>query len=386
MFVELHIIQNFAPSCLNRDDTNTPKDCEFGGHRRARISSQCIKRSIRWHPVFKEKLGQEPSLRTRRARNELAGRLIKRGFPRTQVEAAFDAFIPAALVPLSKGQTRVMLFLGHDELQKMEDQLLANWDRLGPAATAVVQANGGARQAREHLEAICGQVAKSVTSGTKAADIALFGRMIAERQKDEIDAACQVAHAISTHKVIMDVDFYTAVDDLQSAADEPGAGMMGNIEFNSSCFYRYSLVDTDQLLKNLKYDYDLTRRAVEAFVHASIAAIPTGKQNSFAAHNLPAFVFITVRESGVPRSLVNAFESPVRVRPTDEQSLSEKSIRRLDAYWSRLESVYGRDGATYKKAFTLGVRDIRLENIESAGTLHELVRGAMEAIRLWAHC
>ena len=382
MFVELHIIQNFAPSCLNRDDTNTPKDCEFGGHRRARVSSQCIKRSIRWHPVFKEKLGQEPSLRTRRAKHELAGRLVRRGCPRRQVEAASDAFMPAALVPLAKGQTKVMLFLGHDELQKMEDQLVANWDRLEPAATAVVEANGGARQARAELEAICGQVAKSVTPGTKAADIALFGRMIAERQKDEVNAACQVAHAISTHKVIMDVDFYTAVDDLQSSVDEPGAGMMGSIEFNSSCFYRYSLVDTNQLLENLSYDYELARRAVEAFVHASIAAVPTGKQNSFAAHNPPAFVFITVRETGVPRSLVNAFESPVRVRPSDEQSLSDKSIRRLDAYWGRLECVYGRDSATYKRAFTLGVREIRLENIQRVGTMHELARGAMEAIRL----
>ncbi len=382
MFVELHIIQNFAPSCLNRDDTNTPKDCEFGGHRRARVSSQCIKRAIRWHPVFKEKLGQEPSLRTRRARRELAGRLIRRGFPRRQVEAASEAFVPAALVPLAGGQTKVMLFLGHDELQKMEDQLSANWDRLEPAATALIQANGGACQARETLEAICSQVARSVTPGTKAADIALFGRMIAEKQKDEVNAACQVAHAISTHKVTMDVDFYTAVDDLQSCADEPGAGMMGSIEFNSSCFYRYSLVDTNQLLENLAYDRDLARRATEAFIHASIAAVPTGKQNSFAAHNPPALILITVRDSGVARSLVNAFESPVRVRPSDEWSLSDKSIRRLDTYWGALEYVYGRDSAIFKKALTFGVRNVRLRHIPSAATLYDLARGAMEAIRL----
>ena len=386
VFVELHIVQNFAPSCLNRDDTNTPKDCEFGGHRRARISSQCIKRAIRWHPLFKATLGQSLSLRTRRARDELAGRLVRRGLPKKDVEVALDAFIPQVLVPVSKGQTNVLLFLGHDELEKMESRLAASWGSLAAAVATVRHSAPDDEKANvaaeKRLASACADVAKGIRPGTNAADIAMFGRMIAERPRDEVDAACQVAHAISTHRVLMDMDFYTAVDDLQSADDEPGAGMMGNVEFNSSCFYRYSLVDVNQLTSNLAGDTELAGRTVEAFIRASVAAIPTGRQNSFAAQNPPAFVFVTVRASAMPWSLVNAFERPVRVGANDTQSLSEKSIQRLDDYWRHLEDGYGSEGTVYKKAFALALGESSLSNIATVRTFEELVSGAMEAVRL----
>jgi CRISPR system Cascade subunit CasC len=142
-------------------------------------------------------------------------------------------------------------------------------------------------------------------NGGMAVDLALFGRMLADLPNKNIDAACQVAHALSTNKVSMEFDFFTAVDDL-SPEEETGAGMMGTVEFNSACFYRYANIDLKQLTGNLAGDSELAQKAVEAFLRAAVATIPTGKQNSMAAQNPPSLVFAVVRDKGL-WSLANAF-------------------------------------------------------------------------------
>src|SRR5262249_18576560 len=156
---------------------------------------------------------------------------------------------------------------------------------------------------------------------TKAVDVALFGRMIAEIKDGAmtIDAACQVAHAISTHRIAMESDYFTAVEDLkeiaekQGAGQDAGAGMIGAVEFNSACYYRYGPIAVGQLADNLHGDRALAKKAAEGFLTAFIHAIPTGKQNSFAAHNPPSLVFAVVRD-GPPVSLANAFAKPVAPR------------------------------------------------------------------------
>jgi CRISPR system Cascade subunit CasC len=141
----------------------------------------------------------------------------------------------------------------------------------------------------------------------------------------------------------MDMDFYTAVDEL-TKDDESGAGMMGVTGFNSACFYRYARIDWDLLVKNLGDDKDLARKAVEAFLRASISAVPSGKQSNFAAQNPPDFLLGVVRKDGESWSLANAFEKPVRAGR--EGGYLEPSIAALDAYWGRLTTVYGKDGLT----------------------------------------
>jgi len=175
--------------------------------------------------------------------------------------------------------------------------------------------------------------------GGKAADLALFGRMIADLPERNVEAACQVAHALPTNRVSMEFDFYTAVDDLRPE-DTAGADMLGTVEFNSACFYRYANVDFDALTKNLD-DAELARRALWAFLRASITAVPTGKQNSMAAHNPPSFVLAVVRDGG-PWNLANAFLTPVQARQGGD--LVQESIGRLDAYWGRLTAMYGLGG------------------------------------------
>jgi CRISPR system Cascade subunit CasC len=173
---------------------------------------------------------------------------------------------------------------------------------------------------------------------TRAPDIALFGRMLAEKPELNLDAACQVAHALSTHRVTMEMDFYTAVDDL-NPDDTAGAGMMGFTGYNSACFYRYARLDWEQLVKNLGGDKELAQKTVEGFLRATVQAVPTGKQNAFAAQNPPSFLLAVVRDGGMGWSLANAFEKPVRA--VRDSGLVAPSVKALDSYWGRLTAVYG---------------------------------------------
>ena len=194
-----------------------------------------------------------------------------------------------------------------------------------------------------------GSVVKSFTKEQKdhvqAVDIGLFGRMLAEVPGMNIDAACQVAHMISTNKVDMDFDYFTAVDDL-NPKEETGAGMIGTTGFNSSCFYGYALIDADQLATNLGGDQMLAAEGIKTFLKSSLHAIPTGKQNSFAAQTPPSLFMVVVRENGaMPWSLANAFVKPVSAPRRDaEPSLIAASVKALDDHWDSLADMYGTDG------------------------------------------
>lgn len=329
MFVEVHAIQNFAPANLNRDDTNNPKDCEFGGVRRARISSQCIKRAIRLSPVFAETTGVEVGTRTKWLINHrLLPGLVHAGKSAEEATAVLERFVPryaSKLDEKSKAdkKTAVLLYLSQDEVNRITQVLLERWAELGDDKVMGKLVTGLVKDHRGH---------------TSAPDIALFGRMLAKKPELGLEAACQVAHAISTHRVTMEMDFYTAVDDL-NPEETAGAGMMGFTGFDSACFYRYGRVDWDQLVRNLKGDAELARRTVEGFLRATVAAVPTGKQNAFAAYNPPSFLLAVVRRDGMGWSLANAFEKPVY--PRGDSGLVAPSVAALDAYWGRLCQVYG---------------------------------------------
>ena len=204
--------------------------------------------------------------------------------------------------------------------------------------------------------------------------------MMAEHPGANIDAACQVAHALSTNKVSMEMDYYTAVDDL-SPEEETGAGMIGFTGFNSSCFYRYATIDLDQLKENLAGDGVLAAKAVEAFLRASVTALPTGKQNSMAAHNPPDTIFAVVRQSGAPVSLANAFCKPVR--PGYDSDLMAASIKEMEAYWGRLTKVYGDKGVAAKAICT--IPDVELESLADdkvvKDSFDEVIEAVMDAIK-----
>jgi CRISPR system Cascade subunit CasC len=353
MLVELHVLQNFAPSCLNRDDTNSPKDCEFGGHRRARISSQCIKRAVRRH-FQKAGLLPEGNLahRTKRLVEELTRRLEKLGRTGPEAGAAVEAAVQGAGLGLKEGKTQYLLFLGEREVGGLAGLIHQHFDALkavkaapAPAAEGADEAGKkkGAKDRKKEKKEAKAAVPKTVSdaalallNGGKAADLALFGRMLADMPEKNRDAACQVAHALSTNRAHIEMDYYTAVDDLKPD-DTAGADMIGTVEFTAPCFYRYANIDLGQLTENLQGDRGLALKAVEAFLRASVEAIPTGKQNSMAAHNPPDLVLAVVRERGL-WSLANAFVQPVR--PDRDAGLVQRSAEALDRYWGRLNRMY----------------------------------------------
>lgn len=360
MLVELHLLQNFAPSNLNRDDTGAPKDCELGGHRRARISSQSIKRAIRQTFKSEDLLSEEQlAARTKRAAQAVADRLIQRDSSRSAEDAAAVAgallnSIKSGLHNVADGKTQYLLFLGGAELDGAASVAEQYWDALLTAGSALPSAEGEevATPARGRGRRGAGQAAPGVSvppairaaliqklDGRRSADLALFGRMIADLPDQNVDAASQVAHAVSTNRVSMEMDFYTAVDDLKPD-DTAGADMLGTIEFNSACFYRYSNVDLAQLRRNLGSE-DLARETLRAFLWASILAIPTGKQNSMAAHNPPSLILAVAREHGL-WNLANAFVRPIW--PGRDGDLVDLSVQALDRYWQALTTMYGTRG------------------------------------------
>lgn len=370
MYVELHMLQNFAPSNLNRDDTGSPKDCEFGGVRRARISSQCLKRATRRSGEFSRAVAGLGGVRTRRLIIEIAERLTTaRPVPESVVKLVSSVFAEGGIErpkvkqgsDEEKDNTKLIVFMDSRALDSMANAFKARWESL----------NSGNTNERDAVREELGRI---LVESVRVPDIALFGRMLEIEEKKpfgklqlNVDPACQVAHAISTNKVSVEFDFFTAVDDLQPL-DESGAGMMGTVEFNSACFYRYANVDLRQLRRNLGDNAALAERTIEAFIRALVAAIPTGKQTSMAAQNPPSLVMAVVRDSGL-WSLANAFQRPVR--PTEFEGLIERSIAALDAHWGKLTRMYGERGI-------VDVSVVQAEDVQ----LHHLAEKQVDSVEL----
>jgi len=344
--IEIHALQNFAPSNLNRDDTGAPKDALFGGTRRARVSSQCLKRAVRQHfngLVEQDTLASDDvAFRTKRVLDALTNSLVKKG--RSETEATEKARLALAATELSvkeDGKSEYLLFLGQREIASIVNIIHEKWDSITAAETTATEgkkAGKAKRQAAQSADPELRKALDKVFNGGKAVDVALFGRMLTDMPEKNQNAACQVAHAISTHSVEREFDFYTAVDDLKPE-DTAGADMMGTVEFNSACFYRYAVVDWEKLVKNLQNDTELATKGLRAFLEGFVVAEPTGKQNTFAAHNPPEFVAVSVRLNTAPRNLANAFETAVRVKK--DESLTKESATRLSAKAVALDKLYG---------------------------------------------
>ena len=385
MFVELHMLQNFAPSSLNRDDTGSPKECEFGGYRRARISSQSIKRAVRM-VFYRDNLidSTNRASRSRRFVKEITGLLVEAGKLEDEARKATIMLLGSAgIMSVTRDEedlSEYLLFLGDQEVTALRDYCLEHWDDLLGAYVNLWGEDGsktpGKDAVRRGAPEGAAKAVEKILDGGKAADLALFGRMIADLPEKNIDAASQVAHAISTNRVVMDFDYYTAMDDLKPD-DIAGADMIGTIGFNSACFYRYSNVDMEQLIFNLDRDEELARKTLDAYLRASIAAIPTGKQNSMAAHNPPSFVFVVVRESGL-WNLANAFLEPVS--PNRDADLVQRSIRALDTYWASLSNMYGDRGIIGKWAASLNGNEVEVLKEAMVTSVNQIIESVQGAI------
>ncbi len=363
--VELHVLQTVAPCNLNRDDTNSPKDAVFGGVRRARISSQAQKRAARL--ALRLTLSKE-DLAVRTARLAEAVQNYLPSHPPDQMEPVLSAALNAIGLGLKGGKTEYLLFLGQREIQGLAHAIDAHFDELASSETkgkSKAKVSGEVKAALER-----------VLRGGKAVDLALFGRMLADRPELGVDAAVQVAHAISTHKVDREFDYYTAVDDL-NPREEPGAGMIGDVEFYSATLYRYAVLDVHKLHENLQADRDLAKQGALAFLRAFALTLPSGKQNSFAAHNPPLFVGLRVGE-GLPRNLATAFEQPVRA--SDGKSIAAVSVERLMAEWEKFDRAFGQLEPEWVGLLNLSDAEIRYHRNRALTQFEGVVALAEEAL------
>lgn len=315
-FVQLHLLVSYPPSNLNRDDQGRPKTAKMGGRDRLRVSSQSLKRAWRTSEVFGQALAGQIGTRTKKL-----GQL------------AFDGML-AAGVPEAKalewGKAIAAVYGAQRKENPLENETLVHVSPAEKAALdALVHTLAAERRApvTEELDALLHE--------QNAADIAMFGRMLAHKPERNGDAAVQVAHAISVHAVSVEDDYFTAVDDLNQGRDETGAGHVGEAGFASALLYLYLCIDRDQLQRNLGGDEALTQRSLAALVESALTVGPTGKQNSFASR---AYVHYALAEKGPqqPRSLALAF-----LRPVSGADYGAEATSALTAVRDRMDKVYG---------------------------------------------
>jgi CRISPR system Cascade subunit CasC len=312
LYVDVHILQSVPPSNLNRDDSGTPKQAVFGGAKRARVSSQAWKRATR--VAYAESVPEaDRATRTKRIAELLATRLREtEDLDQGQADRLAGALAGALGVTKSTkkdDQSAYLLFFGKRQLDGIIALIEGRARQLAGLDDAELKKEIGKLAVAEQL------------STGHPAEVALFGRMVADVPSLNVDASVQVAHALSTHAVQTEFDYYTAVDD--ENVQDSGAGMIGTVEFNSATFYRYATLGVHQLHHNLS-DVDATAETAARFLDAFARSIPKGHQNSFAHRTLPHLVLVTLR-TDQPVNLVSAYERPVQSRA----GIAEESIERL---------------------------------------------------------
>ena len=362
--IEFHILQTIPPANLNRDDTGSPKTAIYGGVLRARVSSQAWKRPTR--ELFRQTIDQASlGLRTKRVvevlvqritdrRDDIANENALRLAKLTLTTAGLKLIAPKASKDSdseSIDETKYLLFMGNGQYDALADLVIDAYDNGDAESTIKTQK----KQIR------------SIVLNDHSIDVALFGRMVADSTDLNIDAAAQVAHAISVQRVSTESDYYTAVDDVkQDNEDEidSGAAMIGEIEFNSATFYRYANVDVNRLFDTLG-SVSATKAAVEAFVRSFITSIPSGKINTFAHRTLPDLVLINVRDTQAV-NLVGAFEEPI------DRDIVRQATHALVERGRQIDKAYG---TTPIQSWTIRVGDdtAEVDDITPATSLADAV-------------
>ena len=323
LFLDIHVIQTLPPSNINRDDTGSPKTAVYGGVRRARVSSQAWKKAMR--DYFKDKADDGYlGVRSKKIVEYVAKKILEIDETLSFEEAekkSLEAFTSAGFTITEENKLPTLFFLG---------------DR---------QAGDFARAALDNIKDA--STLHKIIKDNVSIDIALFGRMIADKDLNRViskenekskkiidngenevsrislneDASSQIAHAISTHGVQTEFDYFTALDDLSKDA-KPGAAMIDTIEYNSSTLYRYGNVALHEFYHQMKENKEETKKAIILFVEAFLKSLPSGKINSFANQTIPSSVVVSLRKDR-PVSLVGAFETPIKTKLSQEGYVNE---------------------------------------------------------------
>lgn len=314
-FIQMHLLTAYPPANLNRDDLGRPKTAIMGGAKRLRVSSQSLKRTWRTSALFEEAMGQHRGTRTKRIGLEAEKRLLEKGVKEKDARA-WATEIAKVFGDVAKGEleTSQLVHIGPEE-QAAVDTLI---DQLADENRAPKDQDLDLLRYRP-----------------SAVDIALFGRMLAASPAFNVEAACQVAHAITVHAAEVEDDYFTAVDDLNTGDEHRGAAHVGEAGFGAGLFYSYVCIDRRQLIENLGGDEALADEAIAALAEAAVKTSPKGKQSSFGSRAYASYV---LAEQGCqqPRSLSAAF-----LRPVSGQDQALEAITRLERQAQAFDTAYG---------------------------------------------
>ncbi|MGA2080665.1 MAG: type I-E CRISPR-associated protein Cas7/Cse4/CasC [Holophaga sp.] len=321
-FLQLHLLTSYPPANLNRDDLGRPKTAILGGALRLRISSQSLKRAWRTSDVFRSQMEGHIGTRTKRLGVEIHEILVNQGIAKKEA-LEWACAIAAKFGKPKKGDDKNPLGpleieqLAHisPEERKAVDDLLAR----------LVSKKRGPTEEELNL----------LRKNQEGADIALFGRMLAAEPEFNVEGAVQVAHAVTVHKIQVEDDFFTAVDDLNAGTDDVGSAHMGETEFGAGLFYLYLCVDRELLVENLGGSRGLADRALKALLESAATVAPTGKQNSFGSRAYASYILAELGDRQ-PRNLSVAF-----LKPIQDTDLLGKTITCLTTTRHNLDKVYG---------------------------------------------
>ncbi len=297
-FVDLHALQSFPPSLLNRDDTGRAKSIVIGGVVRDRISSQAAKRPMRVGMRQAGIDGGSFAVRTNRL-PRLVTEILTTTHTRDVDVAAQKAATVITSIGLSAnartGNTSAGVFLAEPAIADIAAIIDTAWDRITDTTPDDVTA-----------------AVKTTFDVTTAIDLALFGRMLAELDNGayNVAAAASVAHPIGVAAAHVEGDFFTAVDDkADRAAGDAASSNLGITDLTAPTMYRYGSLNRDQLTSNLHAAPNLAGAAERAFIEQFLLAVPSAKQPSTGATTLPHFLVAVT--SGRPTSAFDAFEEAI---------------------------------------------------------------------------
>jgi CRISPR system Cascade subunit CasC len=332
-FIQLHVLTSYGPSNLNRDDLNRPKTAVMGGVTRLRISSQSLKRAWRTSPLFEEAVAGHIGIRTKEMGVKIhealtAGKTLPGVLAREDLVSRDPVSEKVALDLAKAVASHYGKLTKGKGVEGLRTEQLVHYAPEEIVAIDGVLANAGS----DDIEV---EDALPIRGKTRALDISMFGRMLADTPASNIEAAVQVAHALSVHGVVVEDDYFSAVDDLNTGEESAGSAHLGEVEFSAGLFYEYVCINRTELNRNVGGDTELATRGLKALIECIAKVAPTGKQNSFASRAYASYARVE-KGSQQPRSLAVAF-----LRPVNAPDYLAESIARLEDTAMRMDTVYG---------------------------------------------
>jgi len=341
-FIQLHLLTAYPPANLNRDDMGSPKTAKMGGYDRLRVSSQCLKRTWRTSDGFAEALEGHIGKRTKEMGLKAYQQMIDKGVAHKKAlqwtQPIADVFGKLKQIP--KKEKEALKKLPADSIERIQKELEEiEIEQLAFIDTQEEQAVLNLASAiAEREEEASGDELNLLRQKVTDVDIALFGRMLASSPAFNIEAACQVAHAISVHPIIIEDDYFTAIDDLNDGQEDAGASHIGETRFAAGLFYSYVCINRELLIENLNDDEALANKAIRALTEAAVRVAPQGKQNSFASRAYASYV-LAEKGDQQPRSLSVAYLKPIMDR--ENKDFITDSITALVTQRDNFDKVYG---------------------------------------------